>query len=98
LVTYTGANHEVIYRFYEFGYFDVVYPDKNLTELSYFPLEKKNTVETFHKKSIFVKFHTMPLEKDEATGNQYRIISLIQVEYIMENFELNIEATRNEPF
>jgi len=51
------------------------------------------------QKPIFVKFHTVPLEKDKASGIQYPAISLIQVGYITENFELNIEATRKfEPF
>jgi len=45
-------------------------------------------------KPIFVKFHTIPPEKDAASGTQYPPISLIQVGYVTENFELNIEVTR----
>lgn len=98
LTACTGANPELIHRFYEFGYLDMVYPDKNLTELSYFSLEMKSALKTFQK-PIFVKFHTIPPEKDEVSGVQYPAISLIQVGYITENFELNIEATRKfEPF
>ena len=59
----------------------------------------KNILKTFHQKPIFIKFHTIPPEKHEATGTHYPPISLIQVGYISENFELNIEATRKfEPF
>jgi len=36
LAACTGASPELIYRFYELGYVDIVYSDKNLTELSYF--------------------------------------------------------------
>jgi len=94
-----GANPKLIYRFYEFRYLDIVYPDINLTELFYFPPEMKSTLKTFHQKPIFVKFHTIPPQKDEASSTQYSTISLIQAGYIMENFELNIEATRKfEPF
>jgi len=99
LTAYTGINSKLIYRFYEFGYLDIVYPDNNLTELSYFPSKMKSAIKTFHQKRIFVKFHTIPLEKDEASAIQYPAISLIPVGYIMDNFELNIEATRKfEPF
>ena len=94
-----GANPELIYHFYSFGYLDIVYPDKNLTELSYFPVEMKSILKTFRQKPIFVKFHTIPPEKDAASGTQYPAISLIQVGYVTENFELNIEATKKfEPF
>ena len=59
----------------------------------------KSALKTFHQKPIFVKFHTIPPEKDEASGIQYLTISLIQVRYITKNFKLNIEATRKfEPF
>jgi len=59
----------------------------------------KSALKTFHQKPIFVKFHTIPLEKDETSAIQYPTISLIQVEYITENFELNIEATQSlNPF
>ena len=68
LTACTRANPELIYRFYEFRYLDIVYPDKNLTELSYFPLEMKSALKTFHQKPIFVKFHTIPPKKDEASG------------------------------
>jgi len=53
----------------------------------------KNVLRTFHEKLIFVKFHTILLEKDEMIGIHYPVISLIQLGYISENFELNIEAT-----
>jgi len=89
LTACTGANPELIYRFYEFGYLDVVYPDKNLTELSYFPPEMKSTLKTFYQRPIFVKFHTIAPEKDMASDTQYPAISSIQVGYITENFELN---------
>jgi len=99
LTACTGANPELIYWFYEFGYLDIVYLDKNLIELSYFLPEMKSALKTFHQKLIFVKFHTIPPEKDEASDIQYPAIGLIQVGYIMENFELNIEATRKfDPF
>jgi len=94
LTACTGANLELVHQFYEFGYLDLVYFDKNLTELSYFPQKMKNVLRTFHKIPIFVKFHTIPLEKVEATGTHYLATSLIQVGYISENFELNIEAAR----
>jgi len=59
----------------------------------------KSTLKTFHQRPIFVKFHTIPPDKDGAFDTQYPAISLIQVGYITENFELNIEATRAfEPF
>jgi len=94
-----GANPELIHKFYEFGYLDLAYPDKTLTGLSYFPQEMKNVLRTFHQKPIFVKFHTMPPEKDEVTDTHYLVISLIQVGYISKNFELNIDATHKfEPF
>jgi len=56
----TGANPELIYRFYEFEYLDLFYSGRNLTKLSYFPKEMKNVFRTFHQKAIFVKFHTIP--------------------------------------
>ena len=59
----------------------------------------KSALKNFHQKPIFVKFHTIPPEKDEASDIQYPAISLIQVVYITENLEPNIEATRKfEPF
>jgi len=60
LTVCTGANPELIYRFYEFGYLDIICPDKKLTELSYFPQEMKSALTTFHQKPIFVKFNTIP--------------------------------------
>ena len=99
LTACTRVNLKLIHQLYEFRYLDHVDPDKNLTELSYFPQEMKNILKTFHQKPIFIKFHTIPPEKHEATGTHYPPISLIQVGYISENFELNIEATRKfEPF
>jgi len=99
LTTYTRANLELIYQLYEFGYLDIVYPDKNLIELYYFPPYMKSALKNFHQKPIFVKFYTIPPKKDEASGIQYPVISLIQVGYITKNFELNIEATcKFEPF
>ena len=59
----------------------------------------KSILKTFRQKPIFVKFHTIPPEKDATSGTQYPAISLIQVRCVTENFELNIEATRKfEPF
>ena len=99
MTTCTVANPELIHEFYEFQNLDLVYLDKNLTELSYFPQEIKNVLRTFQQKPLFVKFYTIPPEKDEATSTHYLAISLIQLGYISENFELNIEATRKfEPF
>jgi len=99
LTACTGANHEFIHQFYEFRYLDLVYPDKNITTLFYFPQEMKNVFRTFQQKPIFVKFHTIPPEKVEAIDTHYLAISLIQVGYISKNFKLNIEATRMfEPF
>ena len=77
LIAYIGANPELIHQFYEFGCLDLVYPDKNLTELSYFPQEMKNVLRTFNQKPIFVKFHTIALKKDEASCTDYPAISLI---------------------
>ena len=99
LIVCTRANPEFIYRFYEFEYLDIVYPNKNLTELSYFPPEMKSALKTFHQKPMFVKFHTISPEKDKSSGIQYPAISLIQVGYTTKNFKLNIEARRKiEPF
>jgi len=99
LITCTRANPKLIHLFHEFGYLDLVYPDKNLTKLSYFPEEKKNGFRSFYQKPIFVKFHTILLEKDEAIGIHYPAINLIEVGYISENFELNIEPTHKcSPF
>jgi len=75
LTTYTGANPELIHQFYEFGYLDLIYRDKNLTEFSYFPQEVKNILRTFHEKPILEKFHTIPPKKDEAFGTHYLVIS-----------------------
>jgi len=59
----------------------------------------KSALTTFHQKPIFVKFHIILPEKDEAPSIQYPAVSLIQVEYITNNFELNVEATRKfKPF
>jgi len=80
LTACTGANPELIYQFYAFRYLDVVYPDKNLTELSYFPPEMKSILKIFRQKPIFVKFHTIPPEKDATSSTQYPAISLIQVD------------------
>ena len=99
LTACTGANPELICRFYEFGYLDIVYPDKNLTELILFSYRDEKSLKTFHKNPIFVKFHTIPPEKDEVSSIQYHTISLIQVGYITKHFELNIEPMRKfEPF
>lgn len=54
---------------------------------------------TFKEGPIFVKFHTIPLEKDEETDKRYPRISIIQVGYISEHFQLNIKASKQfEPF
>jgi len=53
----------------------------------------KNVLRSFHKKSILVKFHTIPPKKDELTGIHYPVINLIQVGCISDNFEPNIKAT-----
>ena len=58
-----------------------------------------HTLKTFNPWTTFVKFYTIPPEKDEETGFLYPEDSLIQVGYISERFELNIEAIRKfEPF
>ena len=59
----------------------------------------KDTFKSFQQKPIFVKFHTIPPKKDEETNTIYPRISLIQVGYIFEHFELNINAAKKfEPF
>ena len=59
----------------------------------------KVVLKIFYQKPIFLKSHTIPSEKDEATSTHYPVISIIQVGYIFENFEINIEAIRKfEPF
>jgi len=63
LTAYTGANSELVYQFYKFEYLDIIYPDKNITELFYFRHEMENVLRTFHQKSILVKFLTSPREK-----------------------------------
>ena len=41
-----------------------------------------------------MKFHTIPPEKDFEIGIIYPRISIIQVGYVSENFQLNIEASK----
>ena len=82
LTAYTGVNPETIYQGYEFRYFDVIYPDRTITELFNFPSEIVQVLKCFKQGPIFVKFHTIPLEKDEETGIPYPRISIIQVGYI----------------
>jgi len=99
LIACIRANPELIHQFNELDILILFIWTKNLTELSYFPLEMKDVLKPFHHNPIFVKFHTIPLEKDEVTSTHYPTISLIQVKYISENFKFNIEATRKfEPF
>ena len=52
-------------------------------------------MKTFKKWYIFVKFHTIPSEKDPETGIIYPTLSIIQVGYISAHFQLNIEASKN---
>ena len=94
LIACIRANPELIHQFNELDILILFIWTKNLTELSYFPLEMKDVLKPFHHNPIFVKFHTIPLEKDEVTSTHYPTISLIQVKYISENFKFNIEATR----
>ena len=99
LTACTGANPEIIYQFYEFGYLDLVCSDFELTELSKFPTEIIYVLKTFKQGHIFVKFHTIHPEKDEDTGKLYPRISIIQVGYISEHFQLNIDAPKKfDPF
>ena len=42
-----------------------------------------------------MKFHTIPPEKDKETNVIYSSISIIEMGYISEHFQLNIEATKN---
>ena len=64
-----------------------------------FPSEIIQCLKIFSQVPIFENFHTILPEKDEETGILYPEISLIQVGYISEWFELNIEATRKfKPF
>ena len=94
-----GANPKLMHQFYEFGYLDLVYLDKSLTKLFYFPQEMKNVLRTFNQKPIFVKLRTIHPEKDEASGTHYPAISLIQVGYLSKYFKLNIETTwKFDPF
>ena len=56
---------ETIYQHYEFGYLDLVYLNPKLTKLSKFADEIIQILKTFKQGPIFVKFHTIMLEKDE---------------------------------
>ena len=51
----TGANSELIHQLYKFRYLILVYLDKNLTKVSYFPQEMKNVLRTFHPKIYICK-------------------------------------------
>jgi len=64
----------------------------------------------FHKKSIFVKFHTIDPEKDEATSTHYltisltsgislKILNLISKQLVNLNLcsSMNLESTIEEP-
>lgn len=73
---------------------NLVYPNFKLTKLSLFPSDIIQTLKNFKQCLIFVKFHTIPPEKDEETWIIYRGISLIQIGYISGSFQLNIEITK----
>ena len=77
---------------------DIVYLDFKLTELSLFPSDIIQTLKTFKYRSIFVKFHTIPPEKDVITGKIYHGISLIQTGYIPDNHQINIDTTKKFDF
>ena len=49
-------------------------------------------VKSFKQVPIFVKLHTIPPEKDEEIGMPYPKINIIEVGYISEHFQLNIDA------
>jgi len=67
--------------------------------MSKFSLEIIQTLENFNQRPIFGNFHSIPPKRDEDTDILYSEISLIQVGFISERFELNIKACKKfEPF
>ena len=66
-----------------------------LTELSLFPSDIIQTLKNFKQGPIFVKFHTIPPEKDEEIGTTYRGISLIKICYISETFNLTLKLQKS---
>jgi len=64
-----------------------------------FPLEIIQTLKALNQGPVFLKFHTIPSERDEDTDILYSKINLIQASYISKWFELNIETIKKfEPF
>ena len=55
----------------------MIYLNLKLTELSLFPSDIVQTLKTLNQGPIFIKFHTIPPEKDDKTGKIYHGISLI---------------------